>query len=126
MIKITLFFNLSFIFFSFLDLNRDNITDISDSDDSLYTALTVSTIRIGSYVFEPTEKVTFTTKGIRIIAPNVKRVTENCILDIQRREVGKIICCFSKVINVVFIYTLSSCGRHIRDSLDMTSGENSK
>lgn len=58
-------------------------------------------------------------RGVRIIAPNVKRTNEKCILDLQLDEIVKAVVHFSKALNVVFLYTLPSCGAFIRESLEM-------
>lgn len=101
------------------DFVRENVTDIQDSVDKLYTAMTAKTIRIGTHKFDPTEKVIISSKGIRIIAPNVKRPSENGILDIQKQEICKIVCHFPKTLPLLIIYTIGTCGLYIRESLEM-------
>lgn len=87
----------------------------------MYSTISAKRILIGTHQFVPTEKVYFTSKGIRIIAPNVKRSEENVILDIQKNEVAKIVSHFQNPKCLLFIYTLNSCGAYIRESLEMGS-----
>lgn len=102
------------------DLVRENVADCQDSVDKLCTTIVAKNIRIGSYRYEPKEKVVISYKGIRIIAPNVKRQSENVILDIQKSEIVKIVSHFAKSLPTLFIYTVNSCGSYIRDSLEMS------
>ncbi|KAL1396673.1 hypothetical protein pipiens_010360 [Culex pipiens pipiens] len=44
---------------------------------------------------------------------------EKCILDLQLSEVFKAVVHFSTALNVIFLYTLPSCGFYIRESLEM-------
>uniref|UniRef100_W4VR71 Putative sentrin/sumo-specific protease senp7 n=1 Tax=Corethrella appendiculata TaxID=1370023 RepID=W4VR71_9DIPT len=101
------------------DFVREDITDVKNIVGGLFTILDCRTIRIGTLKFDATEKVTISSKGMRIIAPNVKRPGENSILDIQLREIVKILAHFSKSLFVMFIYTLPSTGTFIRESLEM-------
>lgn len=109
----------NFVFIS--EIVRENVADVTNSIDKLYTTLQCRVIRIGSHKYEPTEKVIFSSKGIRIIAPNVKEKSENHILDIQSKEVVKMCSHFSKTLSIIFIYVLPSCAQFIRDSLDMSA-----
>lgn len=106
--------------FSFLpDFVRKKITDTQNAVDKISTTFAVKTIYIGSYKFEPKEKVVFSSLGMRIIAPNTKRDNENVILDIQKSEIVKICCHLSSSLAVLFIYTTRSCGLYVRESLEM-------
>lgn len=111
-----------YIFIS--DFVRENVADCQESVDKLCTTIVAKNIRIGSHRFEPTEKVVLSSKGIRIIAPNVKRPSENGILDIQKSEIVKIVCHLPKALPTLFIYTVNSCGAYIRESLEMSLSSN--
>lgn len=110
-----------FVLFFFTDFVREKITDTENSVDRLYSTVFAKRILIGTHQFIPTEKVCFSSKGIRIIAPNVKRSEENVILDIQKKEVAKIVAHFQNPKCLLFIYTMNSCGAYIRESLEMGS-----
>lgn len=101
------------------DIVRYDVTDIKTMPDGLITHLDCRNIRIGTLKYESPEKVVMSSRGVRIIAPNVKRPAEKCILDLQLHEIVKAVVHFSKPLNVIFLYTLPSCGVHIRDSLEM-------
>lgn len=98
---------------------RYSVTDVENSTDKLYATVNAQRIFIGTHQFTPTEKVHFTSKGIRIIAPNVKNATENVILDIQIQEVVKIVSNFTSTQSLIFIYVLNTCGVYVRESLEM-------
>lgn len=102
-------------------MERVNVADITNSSDKLFASVQCRIIHIGSYKFEPNEKVIFSSKGIRIVAPSVKEPTENVILDIQIKEIIKVCSNFSKGSSVIFIYVLPSCSTYVRQSLDMPS-----
>lgn len=64
-------------------------------------------------------------KGIKIVAPSLKDETKEIALQIQIREVVRLLVHFGKGLPVIFLYTMSICGNYIRKSLDMSdeSGE---
>lgn len=101
------------------DLIRLDVTDLKNLPDGLITNLECRTIRIGSLKYDTTDKVVVSSRGVRIIAPNVKRTNEKCILDLQLQEIIKVVVHFSKALNVMFLFTLPSCGAFIRESLEM-------
>lgn len=101
------------------DLVRLDVTDLGNLPDTLITNLECRTIHIGSLKYDTTDKVVVSARGVRIIAPNVKRINEKNILDLQLQEIVKAVVHFSKVLNVMFLYTLPSCGAFIRESLEM-------
>lgn len=109
-----------FSFYLFIDFVRKKITDTQNAVDKISTVIPVKTIRIGTYKFEPKEKVIFSSIGMRIIAPNTKRDDENVILDIQKNEIVKIAYHLSKPLNVLFIWATKSCGTYVRESLEMS------
>ncbi|XP_063701082.1 uncharacterized protein LOC134831309 [Culicoides brevitarsis] len=84
---------------------------------------TCRNIRIGTHKYDPSEKVVFSSRGCRLVAPSVKRPQELVILNIQLSEVVKLLYCFDKRLSVIFIYTLPSCGSYVRESLEMTLNE---
>ncbi|XP_026729265.1 uncharacterized protein LOC113494928 isoform X2 [Trichoplusia ni] len=97
------------------DGSRDEITQNS----SPVTALNCRTIRIGSYRYTPKEKVYISSKGIKIIAPSLKIESREVALQIQLKEVVRILVHFGKGLPVIFLYTMSKCGGYIRKALDM-------
>ncbi|XP_026473578.1 sentrin-specific protease 6-like [Ctenocephalides felis] len=104
------------------DLNEDaskRVTIDVSSDES--TSLECRTIRIGSHKFTPTEKVTFTPKGICIEAPVINDSLAKEVLHIEHREIVKILIHFGDISPVIFIYTLPSCARYVRKKLCMTN-----
>lgn len=101
------------------DFVREKVTDTQNAVDKIITSFAVKTIRIGSYKFEPKEKVIVSSIGIRIIAPNTKHEADNVILDIQKSEIVKIACHLSHSMSILFIWTSKSCGTFVRDSLEM-------
>lgn len=102
------------------DFIRENVTDGQSSVDHVYTSFAASRIFIGTHQYTPGERVHITSKGIRIVAPNVKRPAERVILDIQTAEVVKIVSCFKVPQTLIFIYVLNSCGAYVRESLEMS------
>ncbi|CAD7003398.1 unnamed protein product [Ceratitis capitata] len=102
------------------DFQRDDVTDLSNCTDKLSTALQCKIVRIGTYRFEPKEPVTFTSKGVCLIAPLVTNPNESIPLHIHKREVVKIIAHFSKVSeSMLCFYTLRNCAQYIKTSLQM-------
>ncbi|XP_059614832.1 uncharacterized protein LOC132260612 [Phlebotomus argentipes] len=104
---------------------RLSITDLSNVPDKLMTSIQCQTIRIGTLQYEPKEQVILSSRGVRIIAPSVKNPKENIILDVQIKEIVKIIAHFPKKLPILFIYTTPSCAQYIRNSLDMASNATS-
>ncbi|KAL4706533.1 hypothetical protein ACJJTC_015731 [Scirpophaga incertulas] len=84
------------------------------------TALNCRTIRIGSYRYSPKEKVIISNKGIKIVAPSLKNDTKDVALQIQLKEVVRILVHFGKGLPVIFLYTINKCGAYIRKALDMS------
>lgn len=64
-------------------------------------------------------------KGIKIVAPSLKNESREVALQIQLKEVVRILVHFGKGLPVIFVYTKSKCGIYIRSALDMLeeSGE---
>lgn len=67
-----------------------------------------------------------TTKGIRIIAPNVKNPKEYKELNIMHSEIVKIVYHLSKQLQIIFLYTKPSCARYVGSVLQMTQDGNDK
>ncbi|CAG5040142.1 unnamed protein product [Parnassius apollo] len=86
----------------------------------IVTSLNCRTIRIGSYRYTPKEKVYISSKGIKIVAPSLKNESREVALQIQLKEVVRILVHFGKGLPVIFLYTMSKCGVYIRKALDMT------
>ncbi|XP_054736133.1 uncharacterized protein LOC129243067 isoform X1 [Anastrepha obliqua] len=104
----------------YADFQRDDVTDLSNCTDKLSTTLQCKVVRIGTYRFEPKEPVTFTSKGVCLVAPLVSNPNESFPLHIHKREVVKIIAHFSKVSeSMLCFYTLRNCAQYIKNSLEM-------
>ncbi|XP_063820895.1 uncharacterized protein LOC135071072 isoform X2 [Ostrinia nubilalis] len=86
----------------------------------ILTSLNCRTIRIGSYRYSPKEKVYISCKGIKIVAPSLKNESKDVALQIQLKEVVRILVHFGKGLPVIFLYTMSKCGAYIRKALDMS------
>ncbi|XP_037905145.1 protein split ends isoform X3 [Hermetia illucens] len=103
------------------NMEREDVGNITNSTDQLYTLINCKIIRFGTYRYDPKEKVLLSSKGIKIIAPSCKNPVDAVVLNIQMREIVKIIAHFSKSLNILFIYTLPTCGIYIRENLEMKS-----
>lgn len=103
---------------SHADTIRENVTEVQST---VHISVMPSRIYIGTHQFTPTERVHITSKGVRIVAPSVKRPHEKVPLDVQKDEVVKVVACFKAQPQqtVIFLYVLNSCGAYVRDSLDM-------
>lgn len=100
---------------------RENVADLKNTVDGLYTTLKCSTIRIGSLKYSTNENVVISSKGIRIVAPNTKNLSEKVVLNIQTSEIVKVIVNFEKNQGKISIFVLPSCGVFVRESLEMQS-----
>lgn len=98
---------------------RENVADLKNTVDGLYTTLKCSVIRIGSLKYSATENVVISSKGIRIVAPNTKNLSEKVVLNIQKNEIVKLIVNYEKNQGKISIFVLPSCGNFIRESLEM-------
>ncbi|TMW52161.1 hypothetical protein DOY81_002720 [Sarcophaga bullata] len=108
------------------DFTRGDVTDLSNCIDKLSCSLSCKLIRLGTYRFEPSEQVTITSLGVRIVAPLETNPNESFALNIYKNEVVKIIAHFSKsssVNSMICFYTLRNCAQYIRSSLKMTEVE---
>ncbi|XP_036335926.1 uncharacterized protein LOC118746207 [Rhagoletis pomonella] len=104
----------------YADFQRDDVTDLSNCSDKLSTTLQCKVVRIGTYRFEPKDPVTFTSKGVCLVAPLVTNQNESFPLHIHKREVVKIIAHFSKASeSMLCFYTLRNCAQYIKNSLQM-------
>ncbi|CAH0749698.1 unnamed protein product [Diatraea saccharalis] len=99
------------------DHSRD---EVLLSHQGVVTSLNCRTIRIGSYRYTPKEKVYISSKGIKIVAPSLKNETKDVALQIQLKEVVRMLVHFGKGLPVIFLYTMSKCGAYIRRVLDMS------
>ncbi|XP_063379205.1 uncharacterized protein LOC134666031 isoform X1 [Cydia fagiglandana] len=100
------------------DASRDEMSQSAMQD--IIASLTCRTIRIGSYKYTPKEKVTISSKGVKIVAPSLKDESRDVALQIQLKEVVRLLAHFSKGVPVIFLYTVNKCGIYIRKALDMT------
>lgn len=94
--------------------------DLSDSNEKLLTSFRADTIYLGTYKYHTTEEVIFSSKGLRLVAPHYKQPHEKTVLDIQKSEIQKLVYNFSAK-SVLVIYVVSSCGKYVRESLEMSS-----
>ncbi|XP_075164173.1 sentrin-specific protease 6-like [Haematobia irritans] len=103
------------------DLKREDVTDLSNCNDKLSCTLPCKYIRLGTYCFDPLEPVVITSKGIRIVAPLETNPSETFKLHIHKDEVVKVIAHFSAKLSdsMLCFYTLRSCAKYIRSSLQM-------
>lgn len=109
-------------FFSFqcTDFIRENVLDLSDVGEKLQAQFRGEKVYLGTHIFQPAEDIAFTSKGLRLVAPNCKHPTEKTVLNIQKSEIVKVVCNFSQK-SVLILYVLNTCGKHIRESLEMSS-----
>uniref|UniRef100_A0A4Y0ANM4 ULP_PROTEASE domain-containing protein n=1 Tax=Anopheles funestus TaxID=62324 RepID=A0A4Y0ANM4_ANOFN len=98
---------------------RLDITDVKNLPDGQITQVDCNTIRLGTLKYDANEKVTISSKGVRIVAPNVRRPAEFVSLDLQMHEMKKVLTHFSKALNVIFLYTNNSGGAYVRKHLEM-------
>lgn len=104
------------VFLSFIDFCRHDV-----SDGLRPVEFICRNIRIGTHKYDPSEKVIFSSRGCRLVAPSVKRPEELVVLNIQLSEVVKLLYCFDKRLTVIFIFVLPSCGAYVRESLEMSA-----
>lgn len=114
-----------FGFIQFTDFIRENVMDLSDSNDKLMTKFTPEKVYLGTYIYQPTDDVVFTSKGLRLLAPHVKHPKEKIVLNIQKTEIVKVVCNFAQK-SVLIIYVLNTCGKYVRESLEMSSNDQGK
>ncbi|XP_052895861.1 uncharacterized protein LOC128303049 [Anopheles moucheti] len=98
---------------------RLDVTDVQNLPDGLLTQVDCTTVRLGSLKYTPNEKVTISSIGVCIVAPNVCRPANFVRLDLQMREIKKVLTHFSGALNVIFLYTKSSGGAYVRKHLEM-------
>lgn len=65
-------------------------------------------------------QVYISSKGFKIVAPSLKDEHKEVALQIQVREVVRVLVHYGKNLTVIFVYTMSVCGNYIRKCLDMT------
>lgn len=92
--------------------------DVSNSADKQTIVIEAKQIRLGTLKFEPNEDVILTGKGIRIVAPHIKRPQDKIVLNIQKHEILKILYHLSKPF-VLILYVANSCGKYIREQIEM-------
>lgn len=102
----------------FIDFLRENVIDLNECKDKQKISLSARQIRFGTFKYEPKEDVVLTIKGIRIVAPNIKKTSEKVVLNIQRSEVVKILYNFIAPCALI-IYVKNSCSRYVREQIGM-------
>lgn len=83
-------------------------------------------ITLGTYEFGTHDDILVTEKGIRIVAPSTKHPNEKHELNIQKSEIVKMVCQFSPKKSTLIVYVLNTCGKYIRERLEMTTENESK
>lgn len=91
-----------------------------DANEKLLAKFPAEKIYLGTYIYPPTEDVVISSIGLRLVAPHCKHPTEKIILNIQKSEIAKVVCNFSQK-SVLVIYVLNTCGKYIRDQLEMVA-----
>ncbi|KAG7299477.1 hypothetical protein JYU34_016438 [Plutella xylostella] len=104
-----------------IGMDESSRDDVSQGPlQGVVTSFNCRTIRIGSYRYTPKEKIYISSKGIKIVAPSLKDESRDVALQIQLKEVVRILVHFGKGLPVIFLYTMSKCGVYIRKALEMT------
>lgn len=104
---------------------REDVIDLKDTNDKTTAKFKAERVYLGTYKYEPTEDVVFTSKGLRLMAPHCQFTKEKVILNIQRTEIAKIVCNFASK-SVLIIYVLNTCGKYVRETLGMSSENEGK
>lgn len=99
---------------------------MSDSTDKLIARFKADKIALGTYEFDAPDDVLITEKGLRIVAPSTRHPTEKHSLNIQKSEIVKIVCQFGPKKSTLIVYVLNTCGKYIRERLEMTLEGESK
>lgn len=114
-----------FIYELIADFVRENVVDLNDSPEKLSCRFKAKPIYLGSLLFESTDDVIITSKGLRFVAPSAKQPQEKHELNIHKNEIVKIVGQFGKKTTLI-IYVLNTCGKYIRERLEMSSENDSK
>lgn len=104
---------------------REDVIDLSDTNEKLTARIKAERIYLGTYKYESTEEVVFTCKGLRLMAPHCQHPKEKVILNIQKSEIAKVVCNFANK-SVLVIYVLNTCGKYVRETLGMSSENEGK
>lgn len=107
---------------SFSDFIREDVLDLSDINEKLLAQFPADKIYLGTYIYQSIEDVVFTSKGLRLVAPHCKHPFEKTVLNIQKSEIAKVVCNFAQK-SVLIIYVLNTCGKYVRESLEMSSDD---
>lgn len=108
------------------DFTRDDVSELKDVKDAMMTSMRAKTIFLGTYRFDSQKELLFTSRGLRLTAPNMKRPSELVVLNIHRPEVVRMVYNFSPECCVIFMYVVSSCSKYVRDEIEMGSECKSK
>lgn len=95
------------------------MVDLSDVNEKLLAQFTGEKVYLGTHIFQPTDDIVFTSKGLRLVAPHCKHPAEKIVLNIQKSEIVKVVCNFSQK-SVLVLYVLNTCGKYIRECLEMS------
>ncbi|XP_012286581.1 uncharacterized protein LOC105703068 isoform X2 [Orussus abietinus] len=94
-------------------INSNSATQISQ------TSLLCRTVRIGSYKYVPREKVAISQHGVRLSVPLLEDDKNFVTLEVQFKDIIKVLIHFGKSMPVLFFYTTTSTGAMIRELLGM-------
>lgn len=108
------------------DFLREDIDDLSDSTDKLIARFKADKITLGTYEFDVSDDILITEKGLRIVAPSTKHSVEKHSLNIQKSEIVKIVCQFGLKKSTLIVYVLNTCGKYIRERLEMALDSESR
>lgn len=95
-------------------------------DSTKTTIQNVNLVNIGTFQFNPTEPIVFTSKGIRIVANSVKSASEKCVINLMKHEIVKALCYFGEQNNetsVIILHVLNGCSEYVREAIEMSSGK---
>lgn len=101
------------------EFTRDDVANLDDVDKPTMASFGAKIIYVGTYGFEPQDDVLFTSRGIRLTAPSMKRPGELVVLNIHKHEVIRTVYHFSSKCCVIFLYVMSSCSEYVRDEIGM-------
>lgn len=113
--------SISFIYSSQLDFVREQVFDPSVENEKLLAQFSAEKVHLGTHIFQSTDEIVFTSKGLHLVAPHCKHPAKQIVLNIQKSEIVKMMCNFSAQKSVLILNVLNTCGKYVRDSLGMSS-----
>lgn len=101
------------------DFTRDDVTELKGVQNAISTTFRAKTIFLGTYRFDSQKDLVFTSRGIRMVVPNMKRPGEMVVLNIHRHEIVRMVYHFAAELSVMFMYVVSSCSKYVREEIEM-------